>query len=59
MRDKARQTTRIIGRPGLAEQGEARPCQGIGVTIGGVEQQRDPRIKGNVAAVLRKIRQQK
>ena len=58
VRDKAREATRIIGRLSPPEQGQARPGQGIGMALGGVEQQRDPRIERDVAAVLRQIGQQ-
>ena len=58
VRGEAREAARVVDRLGLPDHGQARPGQRVGVARGGVEQQRDPRVEGDIAAVLREIGQQ-
>jgi hypothetical protein len=56
--EDARQTAPIVERQSASKEAEARPGQWVGVALGGVEQQRDTRIEGDVAAVLGKVGEQ-
>jgi len=58
MRDKPREAARIIDGFSPPNQGEAGSGKGVGVTLGSVEQQRDPRVECDIAAVLGKVGQQ-
>ena len=58
MRGEAGETARVLDGSGLPDHGQARPGQRVPVARRAVEQQRDPRIERDVAAVLRQIGQQ-
>jgi hypothetical protein len=58
MGGEPREATRVIDRFSPPNQGEARPGQRVGVTLGGVEKQGYPRIEGNIAAMLSEIGEQ-
>ena len=57
-RGKAREQARIGNRLGPPDQGQPRPVERVGMALGAVEQQRDARVEGDVAAVLGEVGQQ-
>ena len=57
-RGKARERAPIGNGFGLSEHGQPRAGERVGVTLGRVEQQRDARVEGDVAAVLGEVREQ-
>jgi hypothetical protein len=52
MRGKSREAARIMDRFSPPEQCYPRPSQRVGVTLGGVEQQGDPRVESDITTVL-------